>query len=201
MKRFKIVFRGYDIEEVDEFIDNNINKSSDIMAEQKTRIFELLEENRKLTEEIEQGKKQQNNISGALLQATAKADQIIAEARILADAEIERVRIFQSKWEFYATKMLVELAPKQRMLYEKLSQRVDEALGKFSIDTQNRKLSAATLTDNAPVNHIKKMENVMEEVNHSKQNLPETKIATQHAIELNEVYDTKESLEDLLNDL
>ena len=100
-KKFKIVFRGYDIDEVDEFAEKYA-LADEVMADQKERIFRLVDENKKLEDELAEMKQAQSNVSMALLYANEKAAEIIADARKLADAELERVRVFKSKWEFFA---------------------------------------------------------------------------------------------------
>ena len=67
-KKFKIVFRGYDIDEVDEFAEKYA-LADEVMADQKERIFRLVDENKKLAEELAEMKKAQSNVSMALLYA------------------------------------------------------------------------------------------------------------------------------------
>ena len=104
LKKFRLTFRGYDVDEVDAYIEKT-EKLEESLNEQKARIFELLDQNEKLRKEAEELRRKQDNISSALLEATKKADQIVSEAKGLADAEIERVRLFRSKWEYFAEKM------------------------------------------------------------------------------------------------
>lgn len=114
-KKFKIVFRGYDIDEVDEFAEKYA-LADEVMADQKERIFRLVDENKKLEEELAEMKKAQGNVSMALLYANEKAAEIIADARKLADAEMERVRVFKSKWEFLQRRYSANLLPRKDRL-------------------------------------------------------------------------------------
>lgn len=192
-KKFKLAFRGYDIDEVDEYIEKN-TVSADVMTEQKERIFRLVDENKRLEAELAEMKKAQANVSGALLFANEKSAEIIADAKKLADAEMERVRIFKSKWEFFANKILGELAPAQRQTYARLSQRIDETLGRFSDETEKTKLAAMTVQQKQKTpQKVAVDKNVSVEKNQ--------KPTLDPVIGLDEVYNTDESLENLLDDL
>lgn len=226
-KKFKIVFRGYDIDEVDEFAEKYA-LADEVMADQKERIFRLVDENKKLEEELAEMKKAQGNVSMALLYANEKAAEIIADARKLADAEMERVRVFKSKWEFFAKKILGELAPAQRQTYERLSRRIDETLEKFASESEETPIAevsvmagkrketatvrheAEELTDAAGRNGNAESagrENKGMGVKSAETGKPVPRAqsgkgtAPGHVIELNEVYETDESLENLIDDL
>lgn len=200
LKKFKLAFRGYDTDEVDSYIERT-EKYENSLNEQKTRIFELLEENERLRSQVDELKKMQDSISSALLEATKKAEQIVAEARGLADSEIERVKLFQSKWEYFADKMLGELAPKQKLLYEKLSRRIDETLKRFCLETEEKTSNGDKLEETE-----KKVKEFKAEATEAVRFVKPAAALTEdtsvvHAIELDEVYDTSESLQDLLSEL
>lgn len=201
LKRFKLTFRGYDVDEVDAYMEKT-EKYEESLNEQKTRIFELLEQNEKLRKEAEELRRSRDNISSALLEATKKADQIVAEAKGLAAAEIERVKLFQSKWEYFAEKMLSELAPKQKLLYDKLSLRIDETLKKFSKETEEKNLNGGDfrVAEESAERLKAETDAVVSLVGRASQKPVEGEKVV-HAIELDEVYDTSESLEDLLGEL
>lgn len=193
-KKFKIVFRGYDVDEVNDYIENRTEKYEETLAEQKSRIFELVEINKRLCDELSSLSKQEKNLSQALLQANEKADQIITNARLLADAEMERVRVFQEKWEFFAKKMLAELSPKELMYYERMKDRIDSTFKQFAAQTAETKRSypheamkrVAAADTSQQINPIKRVTSALD---------------SKPAIGLDEVYSTDESLSDLLDEL
>jgi cell division septum initiation protein DivIVA len=215
-KRFKIVFRGYDAEEVNDFIATKSARYEDALAEQKSRILELIEENKSLAAENAELIKQEKKLSQTLLYANEKADQIIADARMLADAEIERVKVFQERWEFFAKKMLGELSPKELLLYERLNERIDAALRQFSGKTAEMRKVAAADTSMQQINPLKKVRDVLDrdlsissaikshenpQGNLAKKPTDAYLGAGQPAIGLDEVYKPTESLSELLEDL
>lgn len=201
LKKFRLTFRGYDVDEVDAYIEKT-EKLEESLNEQKARIFELLDQNEKLRKEAEELRRKQDNISSALLEATKKADQIVSEAKGLADAEIERVRLFRSKWEYFAEKMLSELAPRQKLLYEKLSRRIDETLNKFCRETaeNDSRVSGFEEAENK-VDKLKSDANETLRLVEAAEKSADEGGKVVHAIELDEVYNTTESLEDLLSEL
>lgn len=71
LKKFRLTFRGYDVDEVDAYIEKT-EKLEESLNEQKARIFELLDQNEKLRKEAEELRRKQDNISSALLEATKK---------------------------------------------------------------------------------------------------------------------------------
>ncbi|MDD4291723.1 MAG: DivIVA domain-containing protein [Eubacteriales bacterium] len=187
LKKFKIVaFRGYDIGEVDDYIDVKNADYESTTREQKSRITELLEENRVLKSENERVSKIEKNLSLALLHANEKSDQIITQARQLADAEIKRVRIFRAKWEYFAKEMLGTLSPKQQLYFERMSSRIDQTLTQFSDNTDNMKKVAATSSENIFNKQTARV------------NAP---TADSDIIDISEVYKSKDSLADLMSDI
>ena len=210
LKKFKITpFRGYDMGEVNAYVQE-CDGYKVTMSEQNALINELKDEISELRKKLEEFEKQENNISGTLLHANQKADQIVGDAKMLADAEIHRVNMFRMKWESYAERLLSELAPKQRRLYDKLLSRIDEAVDKFAEESKHTEIARYSVNTDAMA-MVDRMENAMYSANAqtaganrraSTQTKPRRESGgVQHAIELDEVYDTNESLSDLISDL
>ena len=211
LKKFKIVpFRGYDMGEVNEYV-RECDGLKVTISEQRGLISELRDENRELKKKLEEFSKKESNISGTLLQANQRADQIVSEAKILADEEIQRVRMFRTKWESYADRLLSELAPKQRRLYEKLLSRIDEAVDKFAEESEETEIAGYSVTGADTSLISSRMEKAMCSANspsgtaqktvRSKASDRKASGEVQHAIELDEVYNTNESLADLISEL
>ena len=76
MDQFEIVRRGYKPEAVDAHIQGLKQNYDNVLAEQKERIFQLVDENKKMKEEYEQVLAQKEMISRALIEATEKAKEI-----------------------------------------------------------------------------------------------------------------------------
>ena len=99
MDQFEIVRRGYKPEAVDAHIQGLKQNYDNVLAEQKERIFQLVDENKKMKEEYEQVLAQKEMISRALIEATEKAKEIEKAASAQAEELIEGLRVFSLKLE------------------------------------------------------------------------------------------------------
>ena len=81
--------------------DKQLSEYENALFGQKERIFSMREENRRLTEELENYKKRDKQISGALMLAMQKAKEIEDNARAAAELELERLKEFHNKWVRY----------------------------------------------------------------------------------------------------
>lgn len=87
--------------EFDEAIKKMSISYENNLADQKERIFSLVDENKRLNAEIRTLKDKDEQISKALLMALSKAKEIEDAAKLRYEMEIERLKIFHSKWIAY----------------------------------------------------------------------------------------------------
>ena len=119
--------------------DNNAR-----LAEQKDRIFSLVEENRELAAENAELRRRDKLISDALVAAAEKAKEIEDAARMKYDVEIKRLKLFQSKWEQYFAEVVKRYPVDDNLRkVESFVQKVGEILGTDKDDTD------CALTDSA----------------------------------------------------
>lgn len=97
-----------------------------MMAEQKERIFALIDENNKLKELNDVYKTREEKINSALVLAVEKAEEYETASKMRYDAEIKRIKIFSQKWISYFNK-IKELLPEDKKLIsaEKLIKDMD----------------------------------------------------------------------------
>ena len=98
MVKFDIDKKGYDIEQVENYINVLSNKYEEKLAEQKDRVFTLRNEVNVLNERLKTYQEKDRQISKALIYAVEKADQIESSAHKLYDLEIKRVNILYERW-------------------------------------------------------------------------------------------------------
>ncbi len=103
---FTKVFRGYDEDEVSEYISRLEADYEDELAQKKDMITKLTEENinmkekmRRLAEDIDEYKKRTESVGIAMIKAEEAAKVTIEEAEKKRQAEIERVAFETKKWE------------------------------------------------------------------------------------------------------
>lgn len=111
MAKFDINKKGYDVEQVDNFINKLSLKYEEKLSEQKDRVFSLKNEVSVLEERLEHYKEKDKQISQALIYAVEKAEQIEGNASKLYDLEIKRLRLLYKQWQELIGKMSFDKIP------------------------------------------------------------------------------------------
>ncbi len=99
MVKFDIDKKGYDIEQVENYINTLSLKYEEKLAEQKDRVFTMRNELDVLKNRLEAYQSKDKQISQALYYAVEKSEQIENSARKLYDLEIKRVNILYDRWK------------------------------------------------------------------------------------------------------
>ncbi len=105
MAKFDINKKGYDIEQVDTFINKLSLKYEEKLSEQRDRVFALKNELSIMEQRLSNYKDKDKQISQALIYAVEKAEQIEANASKLYDLEIKRMRLLYKQWEELLAKL------------------------------------------------------------------------------------------------
>lgn len=92
---------GYSPAEVDSYINRLKLEYEDRLAAQKERIFDLVEELKSVKKELDDYHRKDDEISSALMNAVSKAKEIEAEAEARYESELNRLKIFHTKWVRY----------------------------------------------------------------------------------------------------
>ena len=93
--------RKYKLKEVEEFLKANSLEYTDQIEGLKGRIEELVEENGKLTRELEFYKNKEKSIVGALEKAKDLESQAEKDANIYYQATVDSLINFSAKWSGY----------------------------------------------------------------------------------------------------
>lgn len=72
-----------------------------VLKEQRERILQMREENRKLAEELETCRKREGQIGKAMMLAVSKAKEIDEASRLRYRTEMQRLREFHVRWKKY----------------------------------------------------------------------------------------------------
>lgn len=108
MAKFDINKKGYDVEQVDNFINKLTLKYEERLSEQKDRVFSLKNELSVMQERLDTYKDKDKQISKALMYAVEKAEQIESSASKLYDLEIKRMRLLYKEWNDLISKIKME---------------------------------------------------------------------------------------------
>ena len=183
--------RKYKREQVNAIIEAYKEQYESLIFDLRSRINELVKENKTLLEQVEQNKKRENLIVKALESAEERAEQIIEQAQLEYVLEMQRLKSFSDKWDKYFNK-LKEKYP------------LDKAINK-AIEIKNQAVSLSDESDAKKA--IQKIDDMISQENQSFN--PKTKIKdyisatiSENGFNLNEVLNPgKLELEDLCKEL
>ena len=99
MANFNIDKKGYNQEEVDDYINKLYLKYEEKLRQQKDRVSALRNEVETLNARLANYVDKDEQISKALLYAVEKADQIENNAKNVYNMEIKRINALYSRWE------------------------------------------------------------------------------------------------------
>ncbi len=166
MAKFDIDKKGYNTQQVDNYINTLTLKYEEKLSEQKDRVFSMRNELNVLNERVQLYQAKDKQISKALVYAVEKADQIEASARKLYDLELKRIGILYNKWEELAEEIEAKYGTKDG------DTRVDALIEEFkkglqSICEQNQKIAKTSVKQDIKNNsdsYIKNLLNKMDYV-------------------------------------
>lgn len=187
--KFDRVFRGYNPEQVDKFLEDEQKKHSDQLALQRQRLEEFADENWSLRKQVEKYKADEEAISQSLVESQKLAEQTQNDAEKYSQLTLLRAKIFYAAWHAYAKTMVATLTDDEVRNFNVLKQRVENLINAFEGGNVADEASAivAKLDDDSQpqktVNPIQKVEQAA------------------HVIELEELMVPKQSLGDLCRDL
>ncbi len=99
MAKFEIDKSGYNISQVDEYIDSLTLKYEKRLSEQKDKLFALKNEYNMLETNLSESKLKEEEVSKALLFAVEKSEQIEKSSKKIYDLEVRRMRLMYAKWK------------------------------------------------------------------------------------------------------
>jgi hypothetical protein len=182
MVKFDIDKKGYDVEQVERYINNLSVKYEEKLAEQKDRLFTMRNELNMMKSRLEVYQNKDKQISQALVFAVEKAGQIENSARKLYDLEIKRINILYEHWKVMLGE--VERVCGGKIRDERLLELIDEfKVGLDSVMEQNETISKSNIkqelktnSDNYIKNLLNKMDYVINNKSKKKPTEPKKKL-------------------------
>lgn len=113
--KFKVVKKGYDINEVDSYLFNKDRIEKDNMQDKILRIDELKSELAKREVELKELRAKSESVNMALVSAIDKAKDMETSAKLKLTLELERLKLFRAKWQSYGSRAIAECLPKGRL--------------------------------------------------------------------------------------
>lgn len=128
---FKVVKKGYDQTQVNEYIQNITNENNEVVTDLKTEIEELRRQKEELEQVVAGYEKKKEEIFVALVEAQENAAQLKDKAEKRFSDEMERLQLFQQKWTSYAKEVSKTLAPEQVDKFEQAGRKFEEILSLY----------------------------------------------------------------------
>lgn len=129
MAKFDVTKKGYDVEQVDNFINKLSVRYEEKLSEQKDRVFSLKNELAVMEERLKSYRDKDKQISQALMYAVEKAEEVESNASKLYDLEIKRLKLLYKKWADVATLLsTIEMPNDVKMQVVDLSKTIAQVL-------------------------------------------------------------------------
>lgn len=146
--------RKYTKAQVQEVLRGEQFKYEVNLSEQKERIFELVEENKKLKKEISAFKAKDEQVGKALVCAVERAKEIEDSAKKKFQSGINRLKIFESKFASYYKMIMASYPVDQTLMQvEDFLKQLDTIL---EVDNMSGKDSAQKMFGGKSTQNIKK---------------------------------------------
>ena len=134
--KFDVVKKGYNKEQVHEYIQTITNENNDIITGLKSEIDELKKQKDELAQVVAGYEKKKNEIFVAFVEAQESSAKLKARAEKRFEAEMERLQLFKQKWTEYAKQMARTLAPEQVENFAKATQKFEEILSLYAKESE-----------------------------------------------------------------
>lgn len=128
---FKKVFRGYDPEQVDKYIEDTAAKEQQIRVAQKERIDELSDENYSLRQQVKQYQTDEQAISKSLIASQHLAEELKNDAKRYSDLVLSRAKIFYATWSTYAKTLIASLSEEEVRAFNALQKKIEDIINAY----------------------------------------------------------------------
>jgi len=172
MAKFDINKKGYDVEQVDNFINKLTLKYEEKLSEQKDRVFSLKNELAVINERLENYRDKDKQISQALIFAVEKAEQIESKASKLYDLEVKRLRLLYSQWQEMIKKLATQNLSKDITIdLASFTQTITEVL------EQNARFDGNMIRKDLHKNSNNYIRNLLNKMDYAINSKPKTQVA------------------------
>ena len=130
--KFDVLKKGYDKDQVNEYIQNITNENNEIITNLKSEIDELKKQNEELSKVVNSYENKKDEIFVAFVEAQETAAKLKARAEKRFEDEMERLQLFRQKWTTYAKQVVKNLVEEQAQKFEQASQKFEEILAIYA---------------------------------------------------------------------
>ena len=151
---FRIVRKGYDTKETDDYILKITKEYEDELAKQKALILSLKDKLIELNDKVKSLESKKEMVASALVRAVEKADETEKTAKRKLDTEIAQLKSFHARWTSYY-QILIQKYPQDEELKkaEEFTQKINEIF--LEPDEQDKKALEEFRKDHERITGIK----------------------------------------------
>mgnify|MGYP000433987012 CR=1 FL=1 len=204
--KFKRVFRGYDVKQVDAYILHVQEDEKQHSQALKERIDELTEENYVLLKQVEQYQTDEKAISKSLIDSQKLADELTQDAEKYSDLVLTRAKIFYAAWSAYSQTLIATLSDDEVKSFNKIQGKIENIInayeGKNIADDSKDLVQMANSQEDVAMTEqldITPSEATMQQ--RLQNPIDKVQQASDYTIDLRELASTDQSLEQLCADL
>ena len=129
--KFKTTFRGYSKSEVDQYLAEQEQKYSNLLATQKQHIDELADENFALRRQNQKYAQNERSISQALVDANNMATEMQGNAQKFAEITLSRAKLFYVAWNAYAKTLVATLTDEEVKRFNDLKDKIERTINAY----------------------------------------------------------------------
>lgn len=200
MKNFSISKKGYDKNEVDDYLISLDLENSNLLKDKQARIDELKKENIELSKKLAEYQQKEHNISKALTTATQKAEEIEETAKLKYTLQVNNLNSFYEKWNNFFDELLKKYPKMQEFDTKKVLQNIQDDITKvmkneFNIeykkDILTKEDAFSSLLDKLKTHKVRKQVSIKKNKNVDKEKIINSENEIEYNIEKNKINNIK----------
>ena len=124
--KFRKVFRGYDPRQVDEFLKTQSESDKMVLQATRERVDQLIDENKRLGEQLNKYRKDSEAISAALVQSQKLAKLLKNDAEKYSEVVLLRAKLFFAAWQAYAQTLVSTLSREELARFDEIKDKLEK---------------------------------------------------------------------------
>ena len=133
--KFRKVFRGYDPRQVDEFLKTQSESDKMVLQATRERVDQLIDENKRLGEQLNKYRKDSEAISAALVQSQKLAKLLKNDAEKYSEVVLLRAKLFFAAWQAYAQTLVSTLSREELARFDEIKDKLEKLV--YAYDGRN----------------------------------------------------------------
>ncbi len=205
--KFKKSLFGFNKKQVKQFVEKN-DADQKAMQAQRERIAELVEQNERLTKQVEKYQEDEQAVSRALITSQELADKLKNDAEKYSDIVLTRAKIFYAAWQAYTQTLVASLSDSEVQQLNSVIVKIEKLINAYegkNVAEQSADLSRKAADEQTSSNEAKTADTSAKSADEkqvpSHNPIKRMEQVSGHAIDLRELVAPTQSLADICRDL